>query len=94
MTAHLATMFIFSGALVAGYLVAALFFLNFWRSTRDRLFGFFAGAFLVLAVQRIVLAWDLIAQRDTMESYVLRLAAFVLILIAILDKNRTPRASA
>jgi hypothetical protein len=33
-----------TGALVAMNLVAGLLFLRFWRDTRDRLFGIFAGA--------------------------------------------------
>jgi hypothetical protein len=88
MSGHLATMLVISGALAAGYLVAALFFLSFWRETRDRLFGFFSSAFALLALQRIALAWAMVSQRDTTLYYILRLAAFVLILTGILEKNR------
>jgi len=88
MTTHVAMILMISGALAAGYLVAALFFLSFWRETRERLFAFFAGAFVLLALQRVALAWAMVSQRDTTGYYALRLAAFVLILIAILDKNR------
>lgn len=73
-----------SGVLVFGYCVAALFFYRFWRQTRDRLFALFAAAFLLLAVQRLMVA--LLPPSDLL--FVLRLAAFVLILIAIADKNR------
>ena len=89
MTTHVAAMLFLSGALCAGYALAALFFLRFWRDTRDRLFGFFAAAFISLALQRLALSWALVSQRDTTAYYMLRLAAFVLILIAIIDKNRT-----
>jgi hypothetical protein len=79
-----------SGAMVMGYLVAGLFFLRFWRDTRDRLFAIFAGAFWLLAVQRAVLT---VAVRQGGEGsvgiYGLRLLAFLLILYAIIDKNRT-----
>jgi hypothetical protein len=77
-----------SGALVAGYAVAALFFLRFHRETRDRLFLAFSVAFALLAVQRGALA--LIPREGRSETliYGLRLFAFVLILAAILDKNR------
>jgi hypothetical protein len=92
MTTRVAAILLISGALTAAYLVAALFFLSFWRDTRDRLFGFFAGAFMLLALQRIALAWAMANQWDTTAYYILRLAAFVLILIAILDKNRAGRA--
>ncbi len=57
---HDLTMFIY-GLLAAGYAVAALYFLKFWRQTRDRLFAFFAASFALLFVQRTALATDLIA---------------------------------
>lgn len=84
---HDVTMFI-SGMLAAGYAVAALYFLKFWRQTGDRLFGFFAASFALLFCQRIALtlATDLVA--DTAWYYVVRLLAFVLIIVAIVDKNR------
>lgn len=86
-SAHDLTLFI-SGALAAGYCIAALYFAKFWRQTRDRLFGFFAAAFVLLFLQRLALALatDLIA--DTAWYYVVRLLAFALILAAIIDKNR------
>jgi hypothetical protein len=79
-----------SGAMVMGYLVAGLFFLRFWRDTRDRLFAIFAGAFWLLAVQRGVLT-VVVHQGDegSVGIYGLRLVAFLLILYAIIDKNRT-----
>lgn len=79
-----------SGAMVMGYLVAGLFFLRFWRDTRDRLFAIFAGAFWLLAVQRGVLT--VVAHQGdegAVGIYGLRLVAFLLILYAIIDKNRS-----
>ena len=78
-----------SGVLTMGYAVAALFFAKFWRRTRTRLFAWFAAAFLLLAVQRGVLATlaepgGLVAR----WSYALRLLAFVLILVGIAEQNR------
>lgn len=81
---------VMAGALSAGYAVIALFFTRFWRDTQDRLFGFFAVAFALLAVQRVALA---VAASETEWSVVLygiRLTAFLLILYAVVDKNRTP----
>jgi uncharacterized membrane protein len=78
-----------SGALLMGYAVAGLFFLRFWTETRDRLFGIFGIAFLVLSVQRLALAVIPAAQQDPVLIYSVRLLAFVLILFAILDKNRS-----
>ena len=74
-----------SGVLVAGYLVAALFFLRFRRETGDRLFLVFSVAFAILAVQRMALA---LTTRNETLIYGLRLLAFLLILAAIIDKNR------
>jgi hypothetical protein len=76
-----------SGALTMGYLVAALFFLRYWRDSRDRLFVFFAASFTLLAVQRAVLALVPPTAALELPSYGLRLLAFLLILAAIADKN-------
>lgn len=77
-----------SGMLIAGYLVAALFFTRFWAQSRDRLFALFSVAFVVLAIQRLALS----VTRETMEDqtlfYLLRLLAFAIIAFAIVDKNR------
>ena len=77
-----------SGVLVMGYAVAGLFFLRFWRETRDRLFGIFAAAFGLLAVQRAALALSSDPNGEQLLLYGIRLLAFVLILAAIVDKNR------
>lgn len=77
-----------SGLLVAGYAVAGLFFLRFWRETRDRLFGIFAAAFWLLALQRIALSVTRDVAGDQVMLYAIRLVAFVLIIVAIVDKNR------
>jgi len=77
-----------SGAIMMGYCVCALFFLRFWRSTADRLFVVFSAAFWLLAIQRLMLAvLDPLEEWRT-SSYVMRLVAFLLILGAIVDKNR------
>jgi hypothetical protein len=79
---------VLSGALVACYVMVAVFFLRFWTTSRDRLFGIFAGAFAVLAVQRLALSLTSTLLEDQTIFYLMRLAAFVLIIIAIVDKNR------
>jgi membrane-associated PAP2 superfamily phosphatase len=78
-----------AGLLVMGYAVAALFFLRFRRETRDRLFAFFAAAFALLALQRALLAAGPLLRIDELWYYVMRLLAFLLIIAAIVDKNRT-----
>jgi hypothetical protein len=78
-----------SGAIVMGYAVAGLFFLRFWRETHDRLFLIFAGAFWLLAAQRLALAFSRDMVEDDTGLYLVRLFAFLLILGAIVDKNRS-----
>ena len=78
-----------SGVILMGYLVAGLFFLRFWKDTRDRLFLMFGTAFLILAVQRIGFLVTADASEHALVWYLLRLLAFVLILLAIIDKNRS-----
>lgn len=80
---------IISGALVMGYSVAATFFFRFWRQTADRLFAMFAAAFLILAAQRLALAVTSDFQDHSTALYAMRLLAFLIIIAAIIDKNRT-----
>lgn len=77
-----------SGMITMGYLVAGIFFLRFWRDTRDRLFAMFGAAFFILAIQRfgLELAGDQSEHRTLW--YFVRLLAFVIIIAAIVDKNR------
>lgn len=77
-----------SGALAALYAVIGLFFLRFRTRTGDRLFALFAGAFFLLAVQRVAITLAREWGEDTTWLYGLRLLAFLLILFAIIDKNR------
>ena len=77
-----------AGTLLAGYAMVALFFLRFWATSRDRLFALFALAFGVLAVQHLALALTNETMEDQTVFYLLRLAAFIIIVIAIIDKNR------
>lgn len=78
-----------SGAIVMGYAVAGLFFLRFWRETRDRLFLIFAIAFWILGGQRLALTLSRGLVEDDTGLYLVRLFAFLLILGAIVDKNRS-----
>jgi membrane-associated PAP2 superfamily phosphatase len=79
----------FLGGLTAmGFAVAGLFFLRFWTRTRDRLFALFALAFWLLALNQGLLAALREAREEHTWIYLLRLAAFVLIIFAIVSKNR------
>jgi hypothetical protein len=76
------------GAIAMASAVVALFFLRFWRETGDRLFGLFSLAFLLLGITRVGLAFSQTESEPQSHWYWLRLAAFVIILLAIVDKNR------
>lgn len=75
------------GAIAMGFAVAGLFFLRFWKETRDRLFGFFALAFFVLSINRAVITFAGLNSDVPYTLYVIRLIAFLIILYAIVDKN-------
>ena len=77
----------FTGALTMGYVVAAAFFLKFWRRTRDSLFLIFALAFALLALNQGAPVVLDIPREDQAPVYLLRLAGFALIILAILRKN-------
>ena len=80
-----------SGAVSLGFLVCSLFFLRFWRRTRDGLFLSFALAFLLLGTGQAVLALGNIPTEERSSLYLIRLAAFLLILIGIWRTNRRQR---
>lgn len=82
-----------TGAMAMAYFVAGLFFLRFYKDTADRLFLIFAVAFGLLAAQRTLLT-VLAARPDAhLALYVVRLLAFLLIIAAIVDKNRASSTS-
>ena len=75
-----------SGVIFLGHAAAGLFFLRFWARTRDRLFVLFAIAFWVFALIRVAML--VLDQPDEDQLlYWFRLAAYLLILAAIVDKN-------
>jgi membrane-associated PAP2 superfamily phosphatase len=76
-----------SGAVALGFAVCALFFLRFWRRTREELFLAFALAFLLLGTGQTILSLASIPTEDRGSVYLLRLVAFLLILLAIYRKN-------
>jgi uncharacterized membrane protein HdeD (DUF308 family) len=77
------------GAIAMGNLIIGLFFLRFWKKTRDRFFLFFAVAFCLEGLNRILLGLNYDANENEPVFYLVRLLSFFLIVIAIADKNRT-----
>jgi hypothetical protein len=78
-----------SGGIMMGCWVVGLFFMRFWKKSGERLFGFFAVAFWILACERLLLALVRVSSESQVSwVYLMRLVAFLLILFAVTDKNR------
>ena len=79
------------GASAMACLVIATYFLRFWRETGDRFFAAFSLAFAVFAVNRVVLL--IVGENEEARTYVylIRLAAFLLIIAAVIEKNQPQR---
>jgi hypothetical protein len=89
MTSHVAhaNLILVSMTAAASFGVA-VFFLRFWRQTRDRLFGFLAAAFTLFAMNWLLVAAITPALESRHLVYLLRLAGFILIIVGVIDKNR------
>jgi uncharacterized membrane protein len=68
--------------------VVGLYFLRFWKKTRDRFFGYFAAAFWLLGVGRLAMAVLGETNEAHRSIYLVRLVAYAVFLLAIVDKNR------
>ena len=75
------------GTVAMGCAIAGLFFLRFWKETKDRLFLSFTLAFFMLTINRTLLGFTPYTNETTPDLYLLRLSAFLIILFGILDKN-------
>lgn len=76
-----------SGMTTMGYLLASLFFFRFWRQTNDGLFVYFGVSFLMLALSQALTAITATPSDDQSWIYLLRLAAFTLLIVGIVAKN-------
>jgi len=76
------------GAIAAMSLTAGAFFLKFWRKTRDILFLAFGTAFLIEGLNRISVLFLERPNEGHPLIYMVRFLAFLLILAAIINKNR------
>lgn len=89
-----------SGMTAGLFITASIFFLKFWRASKNRFFGLFALACGLMAMERIVAlcfftgmppgSFELSDVRGAVYS--LRLLAFVAIFAAVIDRNRSMRA--
>ncbi|PWF44004.1 hypothetical protein C7C56_020110 [Massilia glaciei] len=76
-----------SGAIAMGSIVVSLFFLRYWRSSKDRFFLYFAASFALEAVTRVMLGLSSPESEGAPLFYLTRVVAYGLILIAIYEKN-------
>lgn len=81
---------ILMGATAALSLVIGLFFLRFWRNTHDRFFLFLSASFVLQGIDRLLQHGDWQGPGDIAAQYTLRVLAYMLILAAVLYKNRAP----
>ncbi|HEX7114628.1 MAG TPA: DUF5985 family protein [Steroidobacter sp.] len=76
------------GVIVTGSFAAGAFFLKFWRQTRDQLFLGFSAAFFIEAANRLAFLFLEQPNEGDPVIYLVRLFSYVLILAAIIHKNR------
>jgi uncharacterized membrane protein HdeD (DUF308 family) len=77
------------GAISLACFIASLFFMRFWRVTRDRFFLFFAISFCIEGLGRLIQGFTETSSEEQPIIYLIRVIAFLIILFAIVDKNRT-----
>ena len=75
------------GAAAMASFVSSLFFLRFWRQSRDSLFLCFSIAFAIDALTRLMLGLGHVSDEQQPFFYLARLAAFCIIILAIANKN-------
>jgi hypothetical protein len=76
------------GVIVTASLTASLFFLKFWKQTRDVLFLAFAAAFLIEGINRTTQLFVANPAEGNPSIYVVRGLAFLLLIAAVVYKNR------
>ena len=77
-----------SGGIAVAFAMIGVSFIRFWRSSSSRLFLLFGIAFHVLAAERVVLVLVNPDNEFAPYIYIMRLAAFAIIIAAIVDQNR------
>jgi hypothetical protein len=85
---HEVTVFLHGISSMGAY-ASGLFFVRFWRESRDSLFAYFGAAFFLLGLSWTLLALFAPAEDTRPYIYGLRLVAFVLIILGMVLKNRT-----
>lgn len=81
------------GAVIMGDVIAALFFVRFWKLTDDRFFLFFAASFIAIAASRVVVDENLPPIGYEPFGYMIRILSYLFIIAGILYKNTSVRTS-
>ena len=76
-----------TGVATAGFLIAAVFFFRFWKTTQDTFFAILGIAFVLFAANQAAVALLEVSREEQSWIYVLRLVGFALLLVAITQKN-------
>ena len=82
-----------TGVITAGFLVAAVFFFRFWKTTRDWFFLVLGVAFVLFAANQLAVVVVRVPREEHSWIYLVRLAGFVLLIVAIVGKNVHHKAS-
>lgn len=77
-----------SGALMMCFASIGFFFFRFWSKSRDVVFALLCIAFILLAFERFLLLGVPPQAEARSYVYLVRLAAFTLIIVGIVQKNR------
>ena len=77
------------GGIATACLLAGLFFFRFWHSTRDRFFLYFAFSFWLEGLNRFLVGRMVGPNEEEPLYYLIRLIAYGLIIVAIVEKNRS-----
>ncbi len=77
------------GAIAMAALTISVVFTRHWYQTRDRLFLFFSAAFAVMGLGRIAFAVVPSPSDHSPMFYGTQLLAFMIIIVGIVDKNRS-----
>lgn len=91
------TEFLF-GITFAVFMASGVFFFKFWKASRDRFYLYFCIACWLLACERVAILFsDSVHSTGTPTTetvvwvYLIRLIAFLFILVAIINKNRAKK---
>jgi len=86
---------LFAGIFIGTFAASGLFFIKFWKASRDQFYLHFALAFFLLCIERILsivteINYSFISTNSDKLAwiYLIRLFSFLLIVYAILKKNK------